>query len=51
MSKSKAKEYRELAEECDRYAATSSGADVEKQFLKMARRWRELEIREVMTGQ
>jgi hypothetical protein len=51
MSKLKAKEYRELAKECDRHAATSSDADVKNQFRKMARRWRELEIQAAVTGQ
>jgi hypothetical protein len=44
MSKARAKEYRAFAEECDRNAAAARDADVKIQFLKMARRWRELEI-------
>jgi hypothetical protein len=43
MSNSKAKEYRERAEECDWQAATCRDADIKLQFLKVARHWRGLE--------
>jgi hypothetical protein len=51
MSRAKAKEYRALAEECDRHAATARDTDVKIQFLKMARRWRELEIQAALMEQ
>ncbi len=44
MSKAKAKQYRALAEECDRQAATAHDPDAKIKFRDMARHWRELEI-------
>jgi hypothetical protein len=45
---SKAKEYRALAEECDRQAAAADDPDIKIKFREMARRWRELEIQATM---
>jgi hypothetical protein len=50
-SKSKAKEYRAFAEECDRNAAAASDPDVKLQFRQLARRWRELEIQAALMRQ
>lgn len=41
-------QYRAFAEECDREAAAACDLEVKIQFLKLARRWRELEIQAAM---
>jgi hypothetical protein len=44
MSKSKAKEYRASAEECDRQAQATDDPETKIKLTVQARRWRELEI-------
>jgi hypothetical protein len=46
---SKSKELRAKAEEWDQHAAAACDPDSKIRFQKLAHRWRELEIREVMT--
>jgi len=46
----KSKEYRALAEECDRMAAAATDREAKIKFQQMARSYRELEIRAALSG-
>jgi hypothetical protein len=46
----KSKEYRALAEECDRKAAAATDQETKTKFQQMARSLRELEIQAAMMG-
>ena len=46
----KSKEYRALAEECDRRAAAATDPGTKIKFQDMARRLRELEIQTALSG-
>jgi hypothetical protein len=47
----KSKEYRALAEECDRRAAVATDPETKIKFQQMARNFRELEIKAALSGQ
>jgi hypothetical protein len=46
----KSKEYRALAEECDRKAAAATDPETKIKFHQMARKLRELEIKAALSG-